>query len=174
MSIDEDKGTDDLNQTDAMAQGGARHDSGVRPPAVAMAVAVLILGSVAAYFIVKQPAVSSIAGIFQPASSAAIDKGTSTGITGDPDHGASLATQQCSGCHALSGRLIGPSWREVAARYSDGKPQETCLPQLVSAVTHPAPGWPGYPRGPAQSLSLEDKQNLAAFILSKKPSGASK
>ena len=140
-----------------------------RPLVVTMTVGVFMLGSILGYQILVHPGVStiSIRGDGLPLSAVLP---TST-ADADPAAGMLIATERCSGCHAKQGRLVGPSWQTIFARYDptkDGKAIETCLPKLIFAVGHPEPGLDGYPQGPRLALSLDERQSLAAYILDKR------
>jgi cytochrome c551/c552 len=77
--------------------------------------------------------------------------------------GAFVQQLYCAGCHAVSGRAIGPGFLEIARHYRD-------VPDPVAAVTtailHPTPTLADYPPAPQQAyLSREDRDALAAWIL---------
>ena len=86
------------------------------------------------------------------------------------DRGSRLSQQQCAGCHEIVTRASAPSYQEIVAFYrrqtsaSPGNPDLRA--RLVSAVTHPRPGWGNFPRGPLETgLSLDDRVALVSWIL---------
>ena len=45
----------------------------------------------------------------------------------------------CAGCHMMDGRLVGPSWKELAKKKYSAK-------KMGQLIRKPQPGnWPGYP-----------------------------
>ena len=86
------------------------------------------------------------------------------------DRGSQISTQQCAGCHKMSTRSSGPSYREIVTFYRREFPASAGSPDLRSrlavAVTHPRPGWGNFAPGPLESdLSLDDRIALASWIL---------
>lgn len=153
----------------------ARH-GGIQGAALALIAAVLVLGTLLAWQIVRQRAVSRIdiarTGI-EPGSLQQVDPAVAAALV---SRGADLVQMQCSGCHASEVRLSGPSWQAIAQRARIELKQDpfcgTGLALMARAVTHPALGWNGYPAGPQPStLSQQDRVALAAWIL-KQPATA--
>lgn len=147
----------------------ARH-GGIQAAALAMIVGALLLGTLLAWIIVRQRAASEI--------TVRGDSGPSGGeLKIDPavaltlvNRGASLVQMQCSGCHASTERLAGPSWRAIVDRARQQLKQDPfCgvgLALVANAVTHPSPGWDGYASGPQQTMFTgDDRVALAAWIL---------
>src|SRR3984893_616499 len=86
------------------------------------------------------------------------------------DRGSQISTQQCAGCHKMSTRSSGPSYKEIVTFYRREFPASAGSPDLRSrlavAVTHPRPGWGNFAPGPLESdLSLDDRIALASWIL---------
>ena len=86
------------------------------------------------------------------------------------DRGFQLSERQCAGCHEMTRRSSAPSYREIVTFYRRGfsttASNPDLLSRLVSAVTHPQPGWGNFAPGPPESgLSLEDRVALASWIL---------
>src|SRR5258706_2841631 len=86
------------------------------------------------------------------------------------DRGSQISTQQCAGCHKMSTRSSGPSYREIVTFYrreflaSAGSPD--LRSRLAVAVTNPLPGLCNFAPGPLESdLSLDDRIALASWIL---------
>jgi cytochrome c551/c552 len=78
------------------------------------------------------------------------------------EHGATLQRMECAGCHSDDRREIGPSYEVIAARYH-------CRPdELITAISHPKPGWADYPPGPeGPPLAREDQSALVSWILNR-------
>ena len=86
------------------------------------------------------------------------------------DRGSQISTQQCAGCHKMSTRSSGPSYKEIVTFYRREFPTSAGSPdlrsRLAAAVTHPRPGWGNFAPGPSESeLSLDDRIALASWIL---------
>jgi cytochrome c551/c552 len=86
------------------------------------------------------------------------------------DRGSQISQQQCAGCHKMSTRSSGPSYKEIVTFYRREFPASAGSPDLRSrlavAVTHPRPGWGNFAPGPSESeLSLDDRIALATWIL---------
>ena len=86
------------------------------------------------------------------------------------DRGSEISTRQCAGCHKMTKRSNGPSYKEIVAFYRREFPASAGSPDLRSrlavAVTHPRPGWGNFAPGPLESdLSLDDRIALATWIL---------
>ena len=86
------------------------------------------------------------------------------------DRGSQISTQQCAGCHKMSTRSSGPSYREIVTFYRREFPASAGSPdlrsRLAAAVTHPRPGWGNFAPGPSESeLLLDDRIALATWIL---------
>ena len=74
-----------------------------------------------------------------------------------------LDQNACLNCHALDKKLVGPSYREVAARYKDD-------PKAVDTLAvHMGKGssgrWGGIPMPPFPALTPDELKSLAAFVL---------
>ena len=87
------------------------------------------------------------------------------------DRGCEISQQQCAGCHEMTARSSGPSYREIVTFYRRGFAGAAGNPDLRSrlalAVTHPQPGWGNFAPGPAESgLSLDDRIAVASWMLS--------
>jgi cytochrome c len=68
----------------------------------------------------------------------------------------------CFGCHAVDKKLVGPAYREVAARYA-GK--SGALATLVAHVQNGTSGaWDAVPMPPNQ-ISAADAQTVVQWIL---------
>ena len=75
-----------------------------------------------------------------------------------------LDQNACLNCHALDKKLVGPSYRDVAARYKDD-------PKAVDALAdHMGKGssgrWGVIPMPPFPALTPDELKSLAVFVLS--------
>jgi len=72
----------------------------------------------------------------------------------------------CLGCHAVSTKLVGPAYKEVAARYAG---QADAQDQLVQSIRNGSVGkWGELPMPAHPKLSEADAHKLAAWILKAK------
>lgn len=70
-----------------------------------------------------------------------------------------LTKNTCLGCHKVDKKLVGPSYKDVAARgYS--------VEELVALIKEPVPSnWPDYtPMAPMQWVAEEDLVTIATWI----------
>ena len=75
-----------------------------------------------------------------------------------------IGTLDCSGCHAVNERMIGPSYREIAEKYSDKD-----IELLASKIIEGGSGvWGGVPMAAHPQVSKEDAKKMVAYILSQK------
>jgi cytochrome c len=76
-----------------------------------------------------------------------------------------LATQRgCMACHQLETKVVGPAYKEVAAKYKD---QEGALDSLVAKVKAGGSGvWGPVPMPPNAHVSDEDIKTIVAWVLS--------
>ena len=73
-----------------------------------------------------------------------------------------LQNNACLSCHAIDHKVVGPAYRDVAARYAKD-PQ--ALAKLTSSIQHGGAGkWGDIPMPPYAQLSPDDLQTLATFI----------
>ena len=71
--------------------------------------------------------------------------------------------QGCFGCHAVASKLVGPAYKEVAAKYAD---QADAKEQLAKSIRSGGAGrWGDIPMPPQAQLSEADAKKLAAWIL---------
>ncbi|TXI85294.1 MULTISPECIES: c-type cytochrome [unclassified Cupriavidus] len=72
----------------------------------------------------------------------------------------------CIGCHQADKRLVGPSWKEIAARYKDGSKNAQ---QLAASIKAGGSGkWGAVPMPPQTQVPDADLAALAGWILSQK------
>lgn len=72
----------------------------------------------------------------------------------------------CLACHAIDRKLVGPAWKDVAARYRGDAGAEA---RLVSKIAGGGSGvWGVVPMPPSPQLGEADRRTLARFVLSLK------
>lgn len=77
-----------------------------------------------------------------------------------------LGANGCVACHAVDKRVVGPSFREVAARYAN---QEGAAARLAAKIRAGGQGsWGNVPMPPNPALSEKDLQALAGWVLQQK------
>jgi len=78
-----------------------------------------------------------------------------------------LATSKnCMSCHAVERKVLGPSFKEVAAKYKDDK---TAADKLAGKIVKGGSGvWGPLPMPANPQVSEADAKKLAAWVLSTK------
>jgi len=77
-----------------------------------------------------------------------------------------LSANACNGCHALDKRVVGPSFREVAAKYAGDR---DALARLASKIRAGGQGaWGQVPMPPNPGLPEAELQRIAAWVLGQK------
>lgn len=72
----------------------------------------------------------------------------------------------CLGCHAVAAKLVGPAYKDVAAKYAG---QADAQAQLVQSIRNGSVGkWGELPMPSHPKLSDADANKLAAWILKAK------
>jgi len=72
----------------------------------------------------------------------------------------------CLSCHAVDQKRVGPSYKDVAAKYSG---QADAVDKLSAKIISGGGGvWGAMPMPPNPQLSAEDSKKLAQWILSVK------
>lgn len=76
-----------------------------------------------------------------------------------------LARQKlCLGCHQVDRKLVGPAFKDVAARYAG---QKDAAPRLAERIIHGGSGaWGAVPMPANPKVSAEEARQLTAWILS--------
>ena len=74
-----------------------------------------------------------------------------------------LDKYSCTSCHAISRRLVGPMWTDVAAKGYTAK-------QIIQFIKAPEPAhWPGYsPMAAQTTVPKADLQKIANWLVSMK------
>ena len=82
------------------------------------------------------------------------------------DAGADLAkAKNCLACHAVDKKLVGPSYKEVAAKYAGDK---TAAAKLADKVIKGGSGVWGPVPMPANNVTPDEAKTLVAWVLSQK------
>jgi cytochrome c len=78
-----------------------------------------------------------------------------------------LATaKNCMACHAVDKKLVGPSYKDVAAKYAG---QSEATEKLVTKVMKGGSGvWGPIPMPANAQVSADDARKLVAWVLSQK------
>jgi cytochrome c len=72
----------------------------------------------------------------------------------------------CTVCHGIDKKIIGPSYKEVAAKYRNDKGAEAALVKKVKAGSKGV--WGQVPMPPNAHVKDDDIQTLVKWILSQK------
>ncbi|PWN69214.1 cytochrome C [Chryseobacterium phosphatilyticum] len=92
--------------------------------------------------------------------SAAVSEPAKSNLSGDQI----IETLDCSGCHSATERMIGPSYQEIANKYS-----EKDIDLLASKIIEGGSGvWGGVPMAAHPQVSKEDAKKMVEYILSQK------
>lgn len=74
--------------------------------------------------------------------------------------------KNCMACHAVDKKLVGPSYKEVAAKYANDK---TAVDKLAVKIIKGGSGvWGPVPMPANAQVSEADSKKLAAWVLSQK------
>jgi len=79
---------------------------------------------------------------------------------------AAFSAHSCGGCHEVSTYIVGPSIKEMAARYK-GKKAEAAVAQRIRAGSQDR--WGGIPHPAFAALNTQDATLLAKWILAGGP-----
>ncbi|MDZ4202797.1 MAG: c-type cytochrome [Gallionella sp.] len=85
-------------------------------------------------------------------------------VLSDADGTALLKKNNCFACHTMDKKLVGPSFKDVAAKYRDQTDAEALL---IAKVTKGGKGTWGSMAMPPQSAKPEDVDAMVKFILSR-------
>ena len=76
------------------------------------------------------------------------------------------ASSGCNSCHAVDKKLIGPSFKDIAAKYKGNKAAEA---DLVKKVKGGSKGvWGDMPMPPNAHVKDEDVKSIVQWVLSQK------
>jgi cytochrome c len=73
--------------------------------------------------------------------------------------------KNCMACHAIDKKVLGPAFRDVAAKYKGQKDAET---RLVTSITKGSTGVWGAMAMPPNGVSAAEAQSLAKWVLAQK------
>ncbi|HQX06938.1 MAG TPA: c-type cytochrome [Zoogloea sp.] len=83
------------------------------------------------------------------------------------DAGADLAkAKNCLACHAVDKKLVGPAYKDVAAKYKGDKTAEAKLAEKI--VKGGVGAWGQIPMPPNPQVSAAEAKTLAAWVLAQK------
>jgi cytochrome c len=101
----------------------------------------------------------------QPAKPAAKPAASDDGI--DAKRGEALISKSdCLACHKVDGKLVGPSYKEVANKYPNNA---ATVNQLADKIKKGGSGvWGAMPMTPHPTLSDDDAKAMAKYVLSLK------
>ncbi|CAA7193601.1 c-type cytochrome [Chryseobacterium potabilaquae] len=89
-----------------------------------------------------------------------VSEPVNTNISGDQ----MIQTLDCSGCHTIHERMIGPSYQEIADKYSEKDTE-----MLASKIVEGGSGvWGGVPMAAHPQVSKEDAKKMIEYILTLK------
>jgi len=74
-----------------------------------------------------------------------------------------LAKNACTACHAVDGKVVGPSFREVGSKYASRADAETYLARKIKEGGQGA--WGAVPMPPQPALKDDDARLMARWIL---------
>lgn len=84
-------------------------------------------------------------------------------LAGGRDPQALLAANNCTACHAVDKKVVGPAFKDVAAKYAH---QPDAIAHIEQSIRGGGSGrWGQVPMPPFPDMSREDAQRLAAWIL---------
>jgi len=78
-----------------------------------------------------------------------------------------LATaKNCMACHAVATKLVGPSYKDVAAKYAG---QKDAVDKLAAKITKGGSGvWGPVPMPANAQVSADEAKKLAAWVMTQK------
>ena len=76
-----------------------------------------------------------------------------------------MKTKGCVACHAVDKKLVGPAYKDVAAKYAGDK---TAAAKLADKIVKGGVGVWGQIPMPANNLTPDEAKALAAWVLSTK------
>jgi cytochrome c len=100
-----------------------------------------------------------------PVENASTEKMSGTESAGTKLSGEQLVgSLDCSGCHSLSEKMIGPSYQEIAGKYSDKD-----IELLASKIIEGGSGvWGNVPMTPHTQVSKDEAKKMVEYILRQK------
>lgn len=86
-------------------------------------------------------------------------------LAADADGSALLKKNNCLACHAMDKKVVGPAYKDVAAKYAG---QADAEEKLVAKVSKGGKGVWGSMAMPPQTAKADDVKTMVRFILSQK------
>ncbi|SIT95571.1 cytochrome c [Epilithonimonas bovis DSM 19482] len=113
----------------------------------------------------QQPTTESNTMMEEPKPAASADTASTTAAAKPEDEGKALVEgADCLSCHKVDSKLVGPSYQDVAAKYTDAD-----IDHLAQKVIDGGKGvWGDVPMTPHAGLSKENAQKMVKYILSLK------
>ncbi|MFD2367440.1 c-type cytochrome [Pseudoduganella sp. GCM10020061] len=74
-------------------------------------------------------------------------------------------TKNCMGCHAIDKKLVGPGFKEIAAKYAGQKGMDA---KLAAKIIHGGSGAWGTMPMPPNAVSEQEAATLAKWVLAQK------
>ena len=113
----------------------------------------------------QQPTTESNTMMEEPKPAASADAASTTAAAKPEDEGKALVEgADCLSCHKVDSKLVGPSYQDVAAKYTDAD-----IDHLAQKVIDGGKGvWGDIPMTPHAGLSKENAQKMVKYILSLK------
>ncbi len=113
----------------------------------------------------QQPTTESNTMMEEPKPAASADTASTTAAAKPEDEGKALVEgADCLSCHKIDSKLVGPSYQDVAAKYTDAD-----IDHLAQKVIDGGKGvWGDIPMTPHAGLSKENAQKMVKYILSLK------
>lgn len=72
----------------------------------------------------------------------------------------------CVACHQPATKTVGPSWKDIRAKYGEGSSTATTATQLAATIKAGSTGkWGAMPMPPQPSVPDADLQTLAQWVL---------
>ena len=97
-------------------------------------------------------------------ATATVEATPQAAVLSDADGNALLKKNNCTACHTMDKKLVGPGFKDVAAKYR-GQPDAEAA--LIAKVTKGGKGAWGSMAMPPQSAKPEDVDAMVKFILSR-------
>lgn len=113
----------------------------------------------------QQPTTESNTMMEEPKPAASADTASTTAAAKPEDEGKALVEgADCLSCHKIDSKLVGPSYQDVAAKYTDAD-----IDHLSQKIIDGGKGvWGDIPMTPHAGLSKENAQKMVKYILSLK------
>lgn len=121
----------------------------------------------------KQGSADSTAAANQTAKDAESSVDTNANKTGTEDSGVSvapgaklMAASDCFTCHKVDSKVIGPAYKDVAAKYPNN---QATMDSLTNKIIKGGSGhWGTTPMSPHPTVSMADAKQMVTYIMSLK------